>query len=166
MIRNCPPRLSILMCIGFVGLWHPAKADVAFALNTTILSGPPASTVMFSGLLENMGFVDVYLNGDFTTISSVSLAVDDTPLLTLVPPVLTAGGLYSGPIFTVIIGADALPGTYVGEFDILGGSNDTDGQMLANTAFQVDVTSIPEPANIWLVGVVLPVLRMVRSIYK
>jgi hypothetical protein len=50
--------------------------------------------------------------------------------------------------FTVSIGPEALPGTYLGTFNILGGTSPGAQDILASANFQIDVAAAPIPAPV------------------
>src|SRR5262249_37223823 len=82
------------------------------------------------------------------------LTADDTNFFLNAPLTMSADGL-SGPgsfgpfaLFTITIGADVLPGTYQGTFQILGGSGGDAQDAIGSAAFEIAAAAAaPEPCQ-------------------
>ena len=91
----------------------------------------------------------MWLNTVSGTLSSGDLDFDYANYYVLVPRILNAGDLYSGPIFSVVAYPAVLPGDYFGSFTIIGGADENAFDDLATQNFQVtvsDTSSVPEPS--------------------
>ena len=135
-----------------------ANADqIMVNLDSTTLSGGPGVELMFTGTLTNTTADTLFINSDSFTFQ-ITGALDDSPFLTNAPISIDAG-LTSGDfeMFDINIPVSEPPGTYIGTFTVLGGS---DGSVLSNlgsASFSVNVAT-PEPASYLLLGASLAFL--------
>lgn len=121
-------------------------ASISFNFDSSLIYAQAGDTVTFSGKITNTGMGTVYLNGDNYTFP---LPVDDTPFFLNVPPLLMAGGSYSGPLFDVMVPFATANGLYVGSFSVIGGDSSASSDVLATRDFGVRV--VPEPGTTGLV---------------
>lgn len=132
----------------------PVKADVlSFTLDFPIWTGAPGDTVPITGTLENNGLSTLFLNNASGILGSLDLDLDYTDFFSIVPSSMGPGESYSGPIFAVLIGAQAAPGDYFASFTIQGGIDGNTFDDLATQNFQVTVTetsSVPEQPSTFL----------------
>jgi opacity protein-like surface antigen len=139
-----------------------AHADpLVFTLNNAAQTGMVGQTLTFSATVSNPGTSgnnSLTLNGDdssFPSPPSPQLTLDDTLYFTNFDGlVLNVGQSFTDNVFTVMIGAGALPGTYNGSFTLF-----YDGGQTGQTAtqnFRVTVqgasSAVPEPATVLLFG--------------
>jgi len=117
-----------------------ANADLTFALTSSTLTAFPGTTVTFSGLLQNDGSTDIFINGDLNPGITATFSVDDIKFLFNAPTSLAPGDSWSGDLFDVVISSTALPGDYGGDFIILGGSG---GNALDSIGAQTFVVTLP-----------------------
>ena len=135
-----------------------AKADpLTFSINNADQSVSVGSTLTFLGTVFNTGAnsaTAVTINGNAASFSApASLVLDDTAFFTNFDGQVIASGAGRGPlpIFTVMIGAGAVPGTYLGQLTIFYDGVTLQQQVTAD--FSVTVTDpIPEPATMVLLG--------------
>lgn len=121
-------------------------ASISLDFDSSLIYAQAGDTVTFSGMITNTGMGTVYLNGDNYTFP---LPVDDTPFFLNVPPLLMAGGSYSGPLFDVMVPFATPNGLYVGSFSVIGGDSAASSDILATRDFGVRV--VPEPGTAGLV---------------
>jgi hypothetical protein len=126
-----------------------AKADPFSITLTPAFQSGDQSVFAFDATVTNNTDLTVYLNGDNTFVDS-PLTVDDSPFNDTWPLTLGPGGSYSGLLFNVDVPPDTL-GDYSGDFQFLGGyDNSTEQNLLGTADFEVNVT--PEPSSIVLLG--------------
>lgn len=130
---------------------RPAQADLNFTLTPDTLIGRPGDTIHFFGTLENTDpNAPLYLNGDNYPALDSNLSLDDTPFLLSVPDPLAPAGdasgmdKYTGELFDVTIGQNAITGNFQYDFSFLGGADGLAQTSLATASFQVTV--VPEPS--------------------
>lgn len=152
-------KRSFLIVLSFVVLRAvaplPATAqDIGIVLSQPTLTGAAGTTLTFDATLTNLSTSTIFLNGDSFTTVSPSIMVSDNPFLNNAPLSLAAGAS-SGPfaLFTVSIASGLAPGLYsLNNFTILGGLTGVDFNVVGSTNFTVDVSAVPEPATLVLVG--------------
>jgi PEP-CTERM motif len=145
----------LLTLLAMLFLSSAAHGDsISIALTQTVQTGAPGTTLTFDATLANLTSGTVFLNGDAATTPTSSFTIDDNPFLTNAP-LLLAGGASSGPfaLFNVSIAPGTTPGTYsFNIFSILGGSTSADFNSLGSAQFNVNVSPVPEPGTILLLG--------------
>jgi hypothetical protein len=126
-----------------------ARADsFTFTLTSPFESGY-GPVFGFDATVTNNSASTVYLNSDNAFVDS-PLTVDDSPYFNSWPLTLAPGASYSGLLFNVDVPEYTL-GEYSGEFQILGGYDDSSELNTLGTAeFEVQVT--PEPSSFLLLG--------------
>ena len=127
-----------------------AHAQLSFTLLPGSQSGIGGDVLHFTGTLSNPSTTDtINLNSDSATFTAPGLTLDDSPFFNNAPPTLTpkgsGGEAYSGGFFDIAIDPSAAPGTYSGIFNILGGPNAGDLNVIASQNFTVTVQSAPIP---------------------
>ena len=149
-IRTCHLLITFLL---FLAATATAQ-DLGIVLSQTTLSGVAGATLTFDATLTNLSSSTIFLNGDSSTTASAFLAVSDNPFLNNAPLSLAAGAS-SGPFatFAVTIAPGIAAGTYnLNDFTILGGLTNVDFNPVGSANFTVDVSPVPEPATLLLVG--------------
>ncbi len=145
-----------------------ATAGLIVNFDSPAQTGTGGQTLTFTGSLNNTGPDDLFINSVGVSLTGPGLSSDATPfLLQLYPYPLTAGGVY-GPaiLFTVTIDPlTSVPATYLGTFNLLGGSSlDADPAsavgILGSERFSATVA--PEPGSLLLVPMGLALLAGLR----
>jgi PEP-CTERM motif len=131
-----------------------AAQDIGIVLSQSTLTGAAGTTLTFDATLTNLSSSTIFLNGDSFTTISPSLMVSDNPFLNNAPLSLAAGASSGSlALFTVTIAPGLAPGVYsLNNFTILGGLTGVDFNIVGSTNFTVDVSAVPEPATVVLVG--------------
>ena len=145
-----------------------AHAQLSFTLLPGNQSGIGGDTLHFTGALSNPSTTDtINLNSDSATFTAPGLTLDDSPFFNNAPSALSPMGSvdgsgnptdsYTGGFFDITIASDgsALPGTYSGVLNILGGPNAGDLSIVASQKFTVTVQSAPIPEASSLVSLSL-----------
>jgi hypothetical protein len=142
-----------LLATGF--LCSAAHADsVDITLTPSTLTGYAGGILTFYATLTNVSSGTIYLNGDSFTTSSLFLTLKDNPFLTNAPLSLAAGQS-SGPfaIFQIFIAPGTASATYAfNTFTILGGANSSSFSQIGSAQFTVNVSPVPEPGTLVLLG--------------
>ena len=125
--------------------------DVSFVSDTLI--GNPGDTIQFFGTLTNTTNATVFITSDNIPFPFLS-GVDDSPFFANSPLSLGSTG-FSGifEFMDITIPLGQAPGTYDGNFIVIGGLLDGANDPVGAAAFHVTVNSLtPEPASMVLVG--------------
>ncbi len=134
--------------------------------NVSTFAALPSQTVSFAGTLTG-GDTQHYLNGASFTIPD-AMTGDVLPFLLNFPSLLDAGESKYGTLFDITINADAVPGTYYGYFNVLGGETSSDFDLIGTAPFSVAVgnaPAVPEPATaILLASGAMALARMRRKL--
>ncbi len=150
-----------------------AKADtVTITFDQPVQGAVPGETVEFFGTITNNTGSTIFLNSDDFTLAGLSLTVDDQFFSTVPISLAPSGqvGDSSGDIelFDVTVSNPLLDamGTYLGTYDLLGGTDGGAQDVIGSANFAV--ATVPEPASIFLMlsGVtagLAPVVRRVRA---
>lgn len=144
--------LLCLVALGLFGSSSGAWAQLSLNLLPAAQSGNAGDTLTYFGTIQNLGTSDVFVNSDNFALTGAGLTLDDARFFNLTP-LIVPGGTTTGPLalFDIAINPSASPGNYLGAFSLLGGSDASGQNILANQSFQVTVT--PEPgAAAWLSG--------------
>jgi hypothetical protein len=155
-----------LIILAGLALAAQLPASLVINLDQSTITGAPGDTITFIGSIANINANELVIDGA-ALYTSLDLSGDTTPFFLNVLPHLTSNiSLLPGtftpsiPLFDILVPAGTLPGTYFlgNSFDLLGGLVAGDQQPLGNTNFTVEVSSVPEPATYWLMGVALATL--------
>ena len=142
-----------LLATGF--LCSTARADsVDITLTDSTLTGYAGGILTFYATLTNVSSGTIYLNGDSFTTSSLFLTLNDSPFV-MNAPLSLAAGQSSGPfaLFQIFIARGATSATYgFNTFTILGGTNNSSFNQVGSTQFTVNVSPVPEPGTLVLLG--------------
>ena len=149
-------RTVLLVALALIGLAMTSSAhadNIQITLTQTTLTGYAGTTITFDATIANLTASTIFLNGDSSSTSSLSLVVNDNPFLTNAPLSLAAGAS-SGPFpfFNVNIAPGTSAGTYTGTFAILGGATGTDFSTQGSVPFTVLVSPVPEPGTLTLLA--------------
>jgi hypothetical protein len=97
----------------------------------------------------------LYLNGDNVASLDSPLTLDDTAFWNIPYPLSPAGDSgdsYTGALFDVTVPVGTSPGTYTGDFQVLGGSNGGADDLLGDEDFTITVegaaSPVPEPSSL------------------
>ena len=118
-----------------------SAASLTFDFTSSLVTGRPGQTVLFSGTMMNTGVGTAFINGDAFTFP---FAVDDTPFLLGAPVLLAPAASFTGPFFQIAVPTTAGVGMYLGVFSILGGDTPSSQDVLATREFGVQI--VPEPS--------------------
>ncbi len=140
-----------------------AHAQVSISpasVTATIMEG---STLTFTANVTNTSGANITLGGDnanFLTqpmasqtefgppTSPFTLALDDTPYLSMLPVTLAAGATQTFTLYNLTAGLAAVPGTYTGYFVLQDDSQNDLAGGTQNFSFTVSpLASAPEPAG-------------------
>lgn len=100
-----------------------ARAALTFSLDTPVVNSATGNTLVFTGTLTNTDSVaQVFLN-DFALSAPADLTLQPNTFFANVPGILLPGESYSGPIFSVTLGAGATSGDYACTAEVDGGAD-------------------------------------------
>jgi hypothetical protein len=152
-----------------------ARAD-----DITVTFDQPSQTAVAGGTLEFFGTITnntnqtIFLNSDSFNLEGTSFTFEDqfgNVPFTLAPEGQAGDSSGDIEIFDVGVSNPLLdaPGTYLGTYDLLGGSA-ADGQdVLTSESFSVNISNpVPEPSSIYLLlsgasAALLPISRRLRA---
>jgi hypothetical protein len=118
-----------------------------------MVAAQPGEQMTFSGTLQNLGGVPIYLNGTGFAFDAGGITLDDTPFYDQSPTELAGGAAWSGDIFSIEVDPSITPGYVNGSFSILGGFTAVSQDPLATQNFTVNVApsnAVPEPSALAL----------------
>lgn len=132
-----------------------AHADtVTVTLTPAIETGTAGDTVTYSATISApaTNAAPLYLNDESIDFNGLTAATTDgTDLFLNFPVDLNPGNSASGDLFTVMLPADAAPGSYTGDFILDGGADLSTYDTLATVSFTLDipaaVSPVPEPST-------------------
>ena len=127
---------------------------IAFATITVQLDGSgnatttPGTTLILNGTITNNDSQQpIYLNSTANSIvstsdpslqtSALNSMLDQSALQNYLPPMLTAGQVFTGPLIKLDISSTTPPGEYWGAYNIIGGASATSTNVLANQLFYI-----------------------------
>lgn len=145
--------LLSLAAVAFLMAGPAAKADpISITLDAPFQnSSALGETLTFTATVMNLDSINtVYLNGDAFNLDS-PLTLDDSGFWTSAPlslgPSASSGDF---ELFTVYVPFGTPSGLYTGTFQILGGTDPSDLDVIGTADFDVNVT--PEPSSLLLLG--------------
>ena len=110
-------------------------------------SGSLGSSLSFDATVTapSTNSAEVFLNADWFNVDA-PLTLDDSGFFFGFPLSLNPGESFTGLLFTVFLPSSTSNAIYNGSFSILGGSDGSAGNDLADVQFEVN--TVPEPATI------------------
>ena len=144
---------------------HGQSSPLAITYTKQLQTVTSGGTVTFSGTVQNVSANTVFINGDdFNNLSPV-LSYDNS--IFSPPASLSPAQSFSGNFFTITVAAGTGPGTYTGDFLILGGADSNAQSEQGRQTFSV-VVPAPEPTQMLLFGIgagalVVNMLRVRRN---
>ena len=145
---------AVVVVASLIGFASRSDASVILSLDQPDALLSQGGSVDFFGEITNDGADEVFLNGDFSVLPYVALALDDSAFFDNAPLFLAPGASYAGPLFRVLASSAAPAGLYLGTFGITGGPSDDSFATLAVAGFTVSVqesSPVPEPQSLMLV---------------
>jgi hypothetical protein len=138
-----------------------AKADsYSISLTAPDQSAVAGDVVEFDAIIINLDSANgLYLNGDNIASLDTPLTLDDTAFWNIPWPLNPAGDpgdSYTGALFDVTVPLGTADGTYVGDFQVLGGSDGDASDLLGDEDFTITVgnvggsSPVPEPSSLLL----------------
>ncbi len=163
-------KLAVVAFVLICGISRAASIQID--LTSPLVAGTPGSQITFNGTLMNTTLDTLFLNSAGVNLAGAFDAsdLDVTPFLINAPLTLAAGDSMSAiDMFTITIPIGLAPGSYGGEFTVLGGADGSAQDILGTVDFTVEVqsgTAIPEPST-WLLclGGLMAIARA-RSAWK
>lgn len=120
----------------FVGMMN-ASAALTVSLDAPVVNAAAGSVLVFSGTLTNTDpTAKVFLN-DVQVAAPAGLTSQPNVFFANIPGILLPGETYTGPIFSVALGAAAAPADYAGTLTMSGGGDVFAAGTLATPAFTV-----------------------------
>lgn len=143
-------------CISIFAAICACASTIDITFTPPVLNVYPGNTdIAAYAVLQNTSTTDtVYLNSDNLTVPESSNVMDD--FFTNVP-ISLAPSTSSGPIelFQFDVASDALPGSFTGTYQLLGGVGDANQgnlDLVGSQDFTVALAPVPEPAALLLAG--------------
>jgi len=135
-----------------------SAGTITLNLTNPVQTGTPGSTLLFDAMVTAPGTNGgaIYLNGDnFDSLASPLTSNDDGFLLGF-PLSLDPGESFAGLLFTITLPPGINAGPYLGSFAILGGTDGSAQDELAQVNFTVNATdgtsAVPEPDSLMLLA--------------
>ena len=153
MTRKLVLSLSMLVLTAALLLSVPAFADsITLTLASPVQVTGAGSTVDFWATVTapTTNSAPIFLNGDSFNVDA-PLTVDDSGFLFGFPLSMNPGDTFTGLLFTVNVPLTTPLGNYFGYFQILGGS-DGNAQNPISNVVPFEVTVVPEPGSLMLLG--------------
>jgi hypothetical protein len=152
-VNRISPAVVLTICgTALFTICLPVQA-VSITFSPNAQTSSQGSSVTFSGTIENIGSQTVFLNGDSISLLAPGVTADDSDFLFNAPPSLSPGGIWTGAIFQLDVGADTPPGAYNGSFTVIGGANSSTFDILGSGLFQLKVVSgspVPDASSTWV----------------
>lgn len=161
--------LTLFACLAVAA--STARANLVIALDNPDQTGSPGDTLVFTGILSNAGSSAVFLNSADLNLAGGSFTPNFIdPFLNNVPLFLDPGqSTVDIELFDIALNNPFtdVPGTYVGNYALVGGV-DVDAQDVLNSAnfsvtVNVPVSTVPEPSSLLLMTSALIIMRLRRS---
>jgi hypothetical protein len=124
-----------------------AKAELfTFVFTNPDQSAVAGETIEFDAIIVNIDPSNgLYLNSDNTASLDSPLILDDTAFWNIpwpLNPAGEAGDSYTGALFDVTVPLGTAAGTYVGEYQVFGGSNTDASDLLGDEPFTITVGNV------------------------
>ena len=145
-----------------------AKADslsIVLSAPYQVVDMGDTTVVAFDGTITNISGVTEYLNGDNTYVDA-PLVFDDSPFIIDAPLTLGPGGSYTGLLFNIDIPEWTPEVLYTGDFQILGGPDNSSELNPMESPVDFDVQVTPEPTSLLLLASGLAGLLATRKLRK
>ena len=146
-------RRLLVLCFAIVLVAAPASGTPFSGLYPSVEAGFPGSEVFYSGLFQNTGASDLFLNDfsvSFVVPGGVYLMSDSNFFFANVPGTYLPTEFYTGPILGITIAPGTPVGAYFGTLTLLGGGDEFALNDLGSANFELDV--VPEPASLVLLA--------------
>jgi hypothetical protein len=151
-MKNLRNLIAPMMLLSLLLAAPAARADAygfTFIIDNSPVYTPSGQVVEIFATVADTGPDTIYLNGDNPNVES-PLTYDDSPFQLNYPLSLGPGDSYSGELLDVTVPAGTPAGTYVSDFQIIGGLNNQAQEVIGDQSFDVVVT--PEPASLLLLA--------------
>ncbi len=126
---------SILTCFAFATM--SARAALTVSLDAPVVNAGAGTVLVFNGTFTNTDPVDrVFLN-DVQISAPAGITLQPNAFFTNVPGILLPGETYTGPIFSVVLGAAATANDYNASLTVSGGADISATGTLSTKAFTV-----------------------------
>ena len=127
------PSAIVWLVLGMMN----ARAVLTISLDAPVVNVAAGNVAVFSGTLTNTGTVaKVFLN-DLQVSAPAGLSTQPNAFFSNVPGILLPGETYTGPIFSVMLGAGASPADYGGTLTLSGGGDISAAGTLTTVPFTV-----------------------------
>jgi hypothetical protein len=154
-------KCFLILSLASAGLLLSGPAAKAYPYSISLIvpdqSVVAGETIEFDATIINLDPSNgLYLNGDNVASLASPLTLDDTAFWTIPWPLSPAGYLgdsYTGALFDVTVPLGTANGTYVGDFQMLGGSDGITYDLLGDEVFTINVGAAslaPEPPSLLL----------------
>lgn len=156
-------KYFLLISLASMGLFLSAQAaradSYSFVFTNPDQSVVAGNTVEFDAIITNLDPINpLYLNGDNVASLDSALSLDDTAFWTLalsapLSPAGDPGNSYAGALFDVTVLPGTAAGTYVGDYQALGGIDLDAKDLLGDEDFTITVggaSPVPEPSGLVL----------------
>jgi hypothetical protein len=157
--------VGVLLAVG-LGI-APARAQTLDgSVSPNPINGSPGDTITVQGELQNNGAVTLFINGSHIDITAPpgTFNADDSPFISGAPISMDPGDATAFfDFFMLEILTGAPPGTYTGIFEVLGGTDPGDANVIGTIPFTVNVsgTSVPEGDALTLLLGALPAIGLI-----
>jgi hypothetical protein len=138
-----------------IALGTSFAAPITIDLVPSTLAGAPGNILTFNGMLTNNSPSTVFLNSAAINIWGGFSPSDlsTLPFFLNAPLFLDAGEATAAiDLFTVRIPNGLPDGSYLGQFTILGGSDEFALDIVGDAPFTVKAAAVPEPGTLPLLG--------------
>ena len=146
--------LAVLLAAGAVA--HADTVTLTFADPNQVASAGSTLTFTATASAPSSNAATEFLNGDGYNVTQPA-TLNDADYFANFPVFLDPGKSFTGILFTVMLPANAAPGsTYAGQFTLRGGSDDVASSLLGSASFTVSTPAAaavtPEPSSLVLLG--------------
>jgi|GEM_PF-1256364 len=137
-------KLFALVSLVFFSSVTAAKTQLVLDIVPTLQTGRLGQTITFAGTLRNTGSDELFLNAANHNLNVNGLTLNDDRFFSNAPVSMLGGTSWTGNLFDVVIGGITPIGTHSGSFNILGGLDGAEQNLLAAANFQVSVVGLPD----------------------